>query len=100
MGERTEVVDQADLVALHDNAGGNDDAPGNGLGVQLDALQQRHLALLGGGGSGVLDDIVVRLGRVGDDGLDLVGPHNVVVAAGRHVGDLFVSHDAARRECE
>ena len=32
------VVDQTDVVALHDNTGGNDNAPGDGLGIGLDPL--------------------------------------------------------------
>lgn len=55
--ESVEVVDKTDIVAFHDNAGGDKDTPGNGLGIELDALEQGHLLLLVRGRFGILDDL-------------------------------------------
>lgn len=64
--EGIKVVDETDVVALHNNARGDHDAEHDGLGIQLDALQQGHLLLLGRGGTRVVDNALVRLdsGRV------------------------------------
>lgn len=55
--ESVEVVDETDIVAFHDNAGGDQDTPSDGLGVELDTLEQGHLLLLIRGRFGILDDL-------------------------------------------
>lgn len=50
-GVRVEVVEQGLVEALHDDAGAEEDGPRDGLGVQLDRLQEAHVVLgLGRGG--------------------------------------------------
>lgn len=55
-----EVVQQADIVAFHDDASTDQDRPANRLGVQLNALPQRHVVLLLGRETGIIDDPVMR----------------------------------------
>ena len=57
----TEVVNQTNIIALHSNAGGDEDTPCNSLGIQPDTLHEGHIPLLVGGGAGMFDDIGVRL---------------------------------------
>ncbi|KAJ8108978.1 hypothetical protein OPT61_g7795 [Boeremia exigua] len=53
-----EVVQQTHVVALHDNARADQHRPANRLGVQLDALPQRHLVLFLSRLARVVDDLV------------------------------------------
>jgi hypothetical protein len=55
------MVSRIDIVALHDNTCRDDDAEHDGLGIQLDALQQRHVLLLLLGGSRMFNHILVQL---------------------------------------
>ena len=95
--EGVEVGDEADVVALHGDAGRDDDTPHDGLGVELDALQQGHLLLLVGGRPGVLDDLAHGRGLLGrhvagllDGRLDRVG------RLGSHGGKLGTEPTARR----
>lgn len=60
----TEIVDQADIEAFHDNAGRDEKTPGDSLGVQLDALHERHVMLLFSSIASMLDDGSVGLAWV------------------------------------
>lgn len=60
---RTEVVDEADVIAFHDNTRRNQGAPANGLGIQSDTLEESHGPLLLGRRLCMLDDGPVGLGR-------------------------------------
>lgn len=52
----TKVINQADIVAFHDNAGRDEHAPCDGLGIQLEALHQSHAALLVGSRTRAFND--------------------------------------------
>lgn len=82
---RTEIVDETDVVALHNNASRNKNTPCNSLGIQPKTLQQGHVAFLLGGRTGIVNDRRVRLEGVimllpieriaGLDGIDTVCSH-------------------------
>ena len=59
--ERTKVVDQANVVALHDDAGRDENTPQDGLGVQADALHEGHALLLVRGRLCIVDELVLGL---------------------------------------
>lgn len=61
----TKIVDKTNVIALHCYTSGDKDTPEDGLGVELDALTEGHLALLVSGGTGMLDDVTVRLAGIG-----------------------------------
>lgn len=84
LGEAVEVGQQAHVVALHGDAGADEERPADGLGVQLQALPQAHGVLLLGRLARVVDDLVGRL-------LVLVFARDGLV----HWADvLFVGHGA------
>ena len=56
--ESEEVVEQAHVVAFHDDTSADQDRPTNGLGVELDALPQGHLVLLLRRKTRIIDDLV------------------------------------------
>ena len=61
---RTEVVDETDIVALHNYTSRDEHAPKNGLGIQSDALTESHGLLLPGGRPCMVDDGPVDFGRI------------------------------------
>lgn len=61
----TKIVDKTNVITLHCDTGGDKDTPEDGLGIELDALTKGHLALLVSGGTGMLDNVTVRLAGVG-----------------------------------
>jgi hypothetical protein len=56
--ESKEVVQQTDIVALHDDTRADKDRPSNRLGIELDTLQKRHIAFLVRGESRIADELV------------------------------------------
>lgn len=61
----TKIVDKTNVITLHCDTSGDKDTPEDGLGVKLDALTKGHVALLVSGGTGMLDDVTVRLAGIG-----------------------------------
>lgn len=59
--KHTEIVDQAHVVALHDDARRDEHTPHDGLGVEADALQQGHALLLVRGRLCIVDELVLGL---------------------------------------
>lgn len=81
---RTKIVDKTNVITLHHNTSRDEDAPKDSLGVELDALAEGHLALLVSGGTGMLDDVTVRLA-----GVRAVEPGRLIpgqVNSGRSIG--------------
>lgn len=73
----TKVTQQADIKALHGNAGRDQQTPADGLGVEPDTLQQGHRMLLVGGQTSIVGNVVFGFGRgkvvVGDGTDRLIG---------------------------
>lgn len=89
----TEVVYQTDIVPFHNDACGNEQAPADGLGIQLDALEQRHLVLLLRRDLGIVDDSV--------HGLEVIDPIRALLVDGGDVADCpFRRHERRLRSCE
>lgn len=55
--ESKEVANQTNIVALHDDAGGDEQTPANGLWVKLDALKKGHIPLVFRGRPGAVEDL-------------------------------------------
>lgn len=53
---RVEAAHKNNVVALHDYGGRENDAPSDGLGVELKTLPERHGMLLDGGILGIVSD--------------------------------------------
>lgn len=55
----TEIVDKADVVALHGDTGGYQETPANSLRIQLEALPESHALFFGRGSPCIFDNAVM-----------------------------------------
>jgi len=62
LGVGVEGTKKTDVVTFHSDTGRDEDTPEDGLGIQLDALQEGHVVFLLSGKFGICDGQVVGLG--------------------------------------
>ena len=58
----TEITQQTDIIPLHTDTRRDQQAPPDSLGIEPDALQQRHLVLLVCCQLGIVPELVLGLG--------------------------------------